>query len=293
MRGKCHFHLANFLSVVIETVIETTMVFAALYFITIPTIIYAQGLDAIEVAERYPLSDEGSVEGDIVTLDKENGLYVLSKIVADQNIIGIIVSRPLFLFETNIEKGVPVVRDGRVKVNISDLNGPIGVGDPITSSAIPGKGQLATNEDAYILGFALEPFANEVLENSTTTTSTTATIGGVSVHIGSILVDLAIGAYGEKTVPKLQSAETIFENRGRETRTAIQYLVAALIALGAIFFAFRNFGSSIQNAIVSMGRNPRAKLSIQLSLILHLLIIVVISVSGIFLSMVILRINLF
>jgi len=54
----------------------------------------------------------------------------------------------------------PLVLAGRVPVKVTDLNGPIKVGDLITSSAIPGVGVRAT-EAGMVVGKALEEFNGE------------------------------------------------------------------------------------------------------------------------------------
>ena len=72
----------------------------------------------------------------------------------------------------------------------------------------------------------------------------------------------------------------------------VRYLLATLIAVGSIYAAFRNFGSNITSSIVSVGRNPLAKTSIQFMVLLNAALIVLVSVAGIALSLVVLFIPL-
>ena len=59
--------------------------------------------------------------------------------------------------QTNYNKdNVIVALAGQVPTKVSVTNGPINVGDPITSSSIPGVGEKATSA-GYIIGYALTP----------------------------------------------------------------------------------------------------------------------------------------
>ncbi len=254
----------------------------------------AQTLDSIEIVERYPLELEDTTSGgEIISADIENGVYILANKTGDPNMIGVVVVEPLILFDTGSD-GVPLARSGRTLVNVTTLNGPIQTGDSVTSSIIPGSGQKADPGTIRVLGFALEEFPKTTEEGiykeevgKEATQTETLIVNDKEVIAGKMLVDLIVGT-------SVASSNTGGAFRYEtETRTAIQYLVAAAIALGSIFFAFHNFGSTLQHGILSIGRNPTAKTTIQTSLMLHIFLVLLISGGGIFLSLLILRIQLF
>src|SRR3990167_1524749 len=56
-----------------------------------------------------------------------------------------------------IQNKLPVALAGKVPTKVSLENGPIAIGDPLTSSSTPGVAMKAT-EPGMIVGFALEPF---------------------------------------------------------------------------------------------------------------------------------------
>jgi hypothetical protein len=75
-----------------------------------------------------------------------------------ETILGIISTRPAVLMGGALSDSKPVALNGRVPVTVSGENGPIRVGDPLTSaSSTPGVAMKSTNP-GRIFGYALEPF---------------------------------------------------------------------------------------------------------------------------------------
>jgi hypothetical protein len=254
-----------------------------LFFIVPLSFIYAQSNSSIGVAETYPVEGEPE-NGDLVSYNPETETYILSREKADTNVIGVVSVRPILLFETT-DGGVPLVQAGQARIKVTDINGTIAPGDLLTSSVIPGKAERAGRDTPYVIGIALEQFPALGLEIEPSTFETTE--GGVGAREGLILASLEIG-------PRFAvSQESKIRLQGAETRTAIQFIVAATIALGSIFFAFRNFAKTIQNGIISIGRNPLARRSIQISMFLYLMLILFISTGGVLLSMLVLRLEIF
>ena len=127
-----------------------------------------------DLAEHY--GSQGNLEaGDIVSLDTGSHQFLndqhkvsskafvkLTSKSYDPHVMGIISSNPFGeilgegIFD-NSEYPVPLALVGRVPVKVSAVNGPISVGDPITTSDIPGFGMKAT-KSGPIVGLALEEF---------------------------------------------------------------------------------------------------------------------------------------
>jgi len=119
-----------------------------------------------DVAENYPTKDETLGAGEVVSLDKDNAVFVKhSSSAYDSNLVGVISTEPAVLlggfktfqsqFKNEIQ--VPVTLSGRVPVKVSLENGPIEIGDYLTSSNIPGVAMKAT-EPGRVIGMALENF---------------------------------------------------------------------------------------------------------------------------------------
>jgi len=93
-----------------------------------------------------------------------------SRVAYEKSVIGIASSNPAIIFDDNENqpaeefiKGTkpPVALAGRVPCKVTNENGPIEVGDLLTSSSIPGHAMKATDREksfGAIMGKALEPF---------------------------------------------------------------------------------------------------------------------------------------
>ena len=75
--------------------------------------------------------------------------------------------------------------------------------------------------------------------------------------------------------------------QSKQAEKVIRYVLAALVAIITITINFRTFGRNITKGIESIGRNPLAKGAIQSMIILNIIMITIVSVSGILLSLVI------
>lgn len=118
--------------------------------------IFAQSNQLLgDVAEYFPIEGYAS-PGDLVAMDpgKENA-YVISDFAFNPYLIGVVSTKPSVLLNSP-DSGEPVGLTGRVPVNVTDENGPIRVGDYLTSSSKRGYAMKA-DKAAYVIGRALEP----------------------------------------------------------------------------------------------------------------------------------------
>jgi len=130
---------------------------------------------AADVAENYFVQDESIKGGDVVCLSENISLTVEKCSQSYQNnLIGVISTQPALLMGNDMQSARPVALAGRVPVKISLENGPIAIGDSLTSaSSTPGAAMKATGS-GKILGYALEAFG------TTTGTGTPDVDGGTS-----------------------------------------------------------------------------------------------------------------
>lgn len=248
--------------------------FGAVFFVSFQASVFAQG--GFEIARTYVITSAIEPQfGDIVVFDRNAQQFVLASSPADENLFGVIVEDPLLVLESD-NGGLPIVESGEAVVNVTAQNGAISAGDYITSSNLPGKGQKADDEHTYIVGIALEPFSGDL-----------ATTSSDTVVAGPIRVLLSIGT-------QEQAAEQFEEQRAEETGiteatllNVIQYFLAAFIAIGSIYIAFKNFSPNLKDGLVSIGRNPLAKSSIQSMIVLNAVLIVLISLGGLAVGLII------
>lgn len=263
------------------------------FLLLIPFFVLAQTKSDFGVAYSYNIIDESFEYGDIISYDKESGVYSLSKTISDANIFGVAVESPVLLFRSGEEGKTPIVQSGKALVNVTTRNGPIKTGDYITSSSIPGKGEKATGENVYVLGFALEPFG----ESATSASAGEVLSGKVTVML-NIEEKKDTSSGGGLNIPLFGSAKGVGLGTGSNDggtgagdglsrSSIIKYAVAALITIASIFIALRNFMAVINKGITSVGRNPLAKSSVWSIVVFNTIIALVIGIIGIFLSLII------
>lgn len=226
-----------------------------------------------EVTSIYEVSDTEAISGDIVRIT-DNGL-VRTNTGFDNKMFGVIEDNPLVVYRDNTIKGKPIVRSGNTQINVTTKNGPIKYGDYITSSSTPGKGQKAS-ESGYVIGVALADFNEQ--------------------GVGSIPVAVRI-EYAELTNPRFLGrlfsliGTSLLENVSdpQKIGNLIRYLAAGLIILLSFTFGFLTFSRSVVKSIEAIGRNPLARNTIQLTLIINVVLIVITAIVGIVASVLIIR----
>jgi hypothetical protein len=164
-----------------------------------------------------------------------------------------------------------VLTSGTLPVRVSAANGPISVGDRLTSSDIAGVAMLA-DKSGISVGIAQESFAP-------------ADINQEGVIIASLDIKF--------TLPRTLTDQQKVQNKLLDTvnlstiaaledpKEAFRFVLAGVILLGSVAFSFLTFGRSAQNGILALGRNPLASKAISLGLVLNILLSVVIIGSGV------------
>lgn len=238
----------------------------------------------IEVTSVYEIADKDAAEGDILKAT-DKGL-VRTEIGFDNKMFGVIQEQSLLVYRSETQ-GKPVIRSGIAQVNITTLNGPIKYGDYITTSAIAGKGQKAT-ESGYTLGVAMGTFTGEGAPQ----------VDGPrgKVALGKIPVAVRI-EYTELTNPRFTRrlfgfiVAALLENISdpKELVNVVRFAAAGLVILLSFTFGFLTFSRSIVKSVEALGRNPLAKSTIQLSMVINIALLIVTGIIGIIASIFIIR----
>lgn len=274
------FHQARTIVIFIFVLILISL-FTSPYTL-VPT--YAQTPQGIETTNIFEVADKDATNGDILKAT-DKGL-VRTTIGFDNKMFGVLQDTPLIVYRTET-KGKPVIRSGTAQVNVTTLNGSIKYGDYITSSSVAGKGQKAV-ESGYVIGIALAAFTGENAPQ----------VDGPrgKVSLGSIPVAIKI-EYAELTNPRF--AGRIFSFIGtaflenisdpKSIGNLIRFIAAGLVVLLSFTFGFLTFSRSVAKSIEAIGRNPLAKSTIQLSMIINIILLVVTGIIGIIASILIMR----
>ncbi len=226
--------------------------------------------------------------GDIIDFDSVRNIYVLSQFADDSHVYGVAVKNPPLMY-TQGSSTVPVAKDGIVLVNVTVENGPIRIGDSIITSSLPGKGMRALASSTNPIGIAVESFGAEA------TSSITLSLNGTPIRAGTILVSL------DKTS---RTAVQALSTQDQSLKgmiciwacvpfgTLMRYLTAALISFGSVYLAFRTFMADAVNGVLSIGRNPRARASIQSMVVFNAVLSALLALAGLVAGIVILFIQL-
>jgi len=118
---------------------------------------------AFDYAEDYPTMDQSLDAGDLVSADPQNPENVKIALPGEQ-VLGIVSANPGMRLSSSAQPSngavwVPIALAGRVSVKVSTENGPISVGDPLTSSSLPGVAMKATKA-GNIVGTALGAYSS-------------------------------------------------------------------------------------------------------------------------------------
>ncbi len=244
---------------------------------------YAQ-TPGVEVTSVYEVKDTEAQEGDILTTTQQG--LTRTEIGFDNKMFGVISDKPILVYRKETT-GKPIIRSGITQVNVTTLNGAIKYGDYITSSSVAGKGQRAS-ESGYVLGIALGEFSGEGAPKVDSPQGQVAS--------GKIPVALKV-EYAELTNPRFAGrlfgflGTALLENVSdpRQLGTVVRFIAAGLVILLSFTFGFLTFSRSIAKSIEALGRNPLAKSTIQLSMIINIGLLVVTGIIGIVASILIIR----
>lgn len=244
-------------------------IIVVLVFLASNSAVQAQNFD---IAYTYEVSDQEAISGDIV-MTKNTGEIVRTDNPYDPRILGVFQENPIVVFkDVNNATGSAIVRNGDTFINVTNFNGEIKKGDFITSSPISGKGMKAS-QSGYIIGVATGDFL---------ATDQTVNFENQKYNLGSVPVALRI-EYAELTTARsgltflnaLNAA--LFKNiQDPEKFTNIlRYLIAGVITVIAVTFSFFTISKSLSKGIESIGRNPLAKTSIQISMALNFVFVLI------------------
>ncbi len=241
------------------------------YYLLPTTHAQSQG---IEVTSVYEIQDKDAIDGDIV-IAKDTGLVRADK-AYDAKLFGVIQAQPLLVYRENERTNVkPVVRSGVALVNVTNLTGPIKYGDYITSSATLGKGEKAI-ESGYVIGIALQPFSG-------------TGNGKIPVAIKLEFAEITTPRFAGRIFSLLGTAFLENLQDPKKFGDIVRYIAAALVVLLSFTFAFLTFSRTIVKSIEAIGRNPLAKNTIQLTMIINVILLIITGFIGIVASILIIR----
>lgn len=230
---------------------------------------------ALGVSVQLSISDEDVKNGDIISFTNEG--YKRARKEYDQNVVGIVTENPAVLIDFDIEgQSYAVANSGSAIVNVSNKNGEIKKGDLITSSENPGVAMKATRS-GFVLGNALEDFSSTNPDE----------VGQIAVNLNIHFFYSTKQALNQSLTDILNLSALAFTE---QPSAVFKYVIAGLVLLLSIVFAFFSFARIAKNGIEALGRNPLAGKLIQFGIVFNVVITIAIIAAGSVIAFVIVRI---
>lgn len=226
------------------------------------------------VANYVEIKTGNIKNGDIISAGTDG--YHLAKTTYDAQMAGVVLLDPAVSIDLiQSKRSYPYVTTGTVLVNVTTENGAIKIGDPITSSTVPGTGMKST-EAGYIIGTAQEGYSEKDPKK-----------------IGSIFVSLNSRYAYPHAVTTTSRFFDIFNLTAaasyEQPSVFFKYAISAFVVIISFVIGFFSFGRIASNGITALGRNPLAARIIQLGIVLNVLITLSIVFSGLFMAYLIIR----
>ncbi len=252
----------------------------------IPYTLYPSHAQSLNLTNTYNVSDKDAQDGDILIFDPTQGI-MRTNLPYDIHVFGVLEKFPTLVLKSVDNTGEPVARSGVTDVNVTNVNGPIKAGDYITTSEVKGFGMKAS-QSGYSLGIALKDFdeskASDLNNN------------GKSLKAGKVPTAIRV-EFAELTNPR--STNRIFEAIGtaffRNSQDPqgfgqiIKYVTAGIVMIMSLVSGMFILSKSMPKAIEALGRNPLARRSIQISMVISIIMVVFIVAVGMVSGLIILR----
>jgi hypothetical protein len=232
------------------------------------------------LSESY-ISNSTLPVGAIVSLKKGSTDHVdAAKISTVDYLFGVIIedgSSELSL-SSGQQNQVHVATSGSEQVLVSDINGSIAVGDPITASPIDGVGMKATN-NTKVIGVAQDKFPNTSASKKTFKDQAGKQ---ETVQLGNVPISINV-AYFYKQPDKTiipQALQNVANALAGKKVNALPILISVGIFFIMLIIVVSIIYSLIHSSIISVGRNPMSQAAVYRNVIqLSGLVIVIIGVS--------------
>ena len=210
------------------------------------------------------------VNGFVVSVDKGN--YQLSSKKGDPNIVGVITLNPSITLRKSTNTNVyDINTTGISVVKASNSLGKITKGDYVTSSDKLGIAVRSADSE-YVIGTALEDFDSP------------EGLLRINVEPHYVLFNASTGTNQLNVVRN--SSQSVF----LAPVDSLRYILAAIVAIASFLFGFSIFGKITGSGIQALARNPLARSSIQVNIIIEFILNIGIIVFGIVVSYFILTI---
>jgi hypothetical protein len=233
------------------------------------------------ISQGYITSSSMPV-GSIVSLQSNSSTNVEATTPSNaNNILGVVIDSESSQVSISSTQGnqVQVATSGVEQVLVSNLEGNIAVGAPITASPINGVGMLATS-NAKIVGISQGTFPN-----STATKETYTTKAGQKnqVILGTVPVLINVAYFYKQPNKTLipVALQNIADALAGKTVNTVPILICIGIFIVTMIVVTIIIYSMIKSSIISVGRNPMSQAAVYRNVIqLSSLVVIILGVAA-------------
>jgi hypothetical protein len=240
-----------------SSLLRLSLLFAAILVLLaiIPGVSHA----ATSLSQGFSTNETLSL-GSIVSLENNTTDHVVAATTSNVNsILGVIIndSSSLLSLSNGQENQVQIATSGMVAVLVSDINGEIAQGDPITASPIKGVGMKATN-NTKVVGIAQgKPVSSGDSKQSYTDDSGQKQ----ELNLGEVPVLINVSYFykqPDKTI--IPSAiQNVANALAGKTVNTTPIIISAVIFITTLAVVVSIIYSMIRSSIISVGRNPMSQ----------------------------------
>lgn len=244
-----------------------SLLFVAL--LALPASVFATSTGAI--SQEYKTSTSDITAGELLSLSATGSSTVESANSTSNvsRLVGVAADKPLLELSDKATSSVQVVVSGTAPALVSDINGPVKVGDKITASPVSGIGMKAVSS-TEIVGVAQED-----LQSASTVTRSVTEKDGKKTTISIGLIPIAVnveyyslvpsnGTVASFVPPFLQTLANQLSGKQVSPLRVLFGTVLLLMGFGAVTFMLY---VAIRSGIISIGRNPLAETALRKGLV--------------------------
>jgi len=236
------------------------MIFFPLFFATLS---YAA---AGSIAQDYRTTDTSIQPGTLISL--LSGNLVVPASTAKTDLVGVATNQPAVTISDSTSNNIHVAVSGSALALVSDVNGTIKSGDPITVSPFSGIGMKAT-DPSIIVGISQANLQSTQL----TTQKVTDKYGKTAtIHVGALPLTVGVTYYTAANQGALSAfVPTFLQNLANNISGKQVSPLRVLAGTASVVFGFLTIVlmlyTSIRGAMTALGRNPLAQSVIRKGLV--------------------------
>jgi hypothetical protein len=240
-----------------DLILFASGIIAALFLLSLNTV----SATSANISHSYIAADSIQ-DGSLVSLDSSKTGYVeLANTDNGQQLIGVAVANDNSLLAVDPSSNkVQVATSGTTDILVSNVNGPIKVGDQISVSPFDGVGMKAT-AGSHVIGVAQTSFNSST--NGATVEHVVDKAGKTaSIMAGYIQLGIDIGTGSAENGNQLNGLQEFSQNLTGHAVSTARVIVSMIVAIVAFLALITLIYASIYGGIIAIGRNPLAKYAI-------------------------------